>query len=171
MITNTQPAVDINGETDYVARASRNLNGLLKTIAYVVGGIMGLGAMFGAANTMYTAISNRKREIAILRAIRFGTFAIVISVLVEALVLASIGAAIGVTIARPSFNNNLHAMGGTVVRLAAKPALMTGLNYAGVLAVIACLIPYKRGNRLQMRLDKADWQTKLIVAVQISLFR
>lgn len=103
---------------------------------------MGLAAMFGAANTMYTAISDRKREIAILRAIGFGTFAIVISVLVEALVLASIGAAIGVTIARLAFNNNLHAMGGTVIRLAVTPALMTGgLIYARILAMIACLIP------------------------------
>ena len=60
---------------------------------------MGLGAIFAALNTMYSAVSARTREIATLRAIGFGAGGVVVSVLVEALLLALIGAVIGAAIA------------------------------------------------------------------------
>ena len=52
---------------------------------------MGLGAVFGALNTMYSAVSERSREIAVLRAIGFGGGAIVLSFFVEALIIAFVG--------------------------------------------------------------------------------
>ena len=68
-------------------------------LAGVVTGIMGLGAIFAALNTMYAAVATRAREIATLRAIGFGGLPVVTSVMIESLVLALIGGAIGAVIA------------------------------------------------------------------------
>jgi putative ABC transport system permease protein len=56
---------------------------------------MGVGAVFGALNTMYSAVSERSREIATMRAIGFGAFSIVMSFLFEALLIAFIGGLLG----------------------------------------------------------------------------
>jgi ABC-type antimicrobial peptide transport system permease subunit len=86
----------------------------------VVGGIMGLGATFGALNTMYSMVSARMVEIATLRAIGFGGAAVVVSMLAESLLLAFLGAAI----AWIAFNGNFHSGGGMVFRLAVTPGLV-----------------------------------------------
>jgi putative ABC transport system permease protein len=85
---------------------------------------MGLGAMFGALNTMYSAVSARWTEIATLRAIGFGGGAVMVSVLAESLALALAGALIGAGAAWLAFNGNLHALGGSVITLAVTPGLM-----------------------------------------------
>jgi putative ABC transport system permease protein len=66
--------------------------------------IMAVGAIFGALNTMYSAISSRSVEIATLRALGFGPLPVVVSVLVESLVLAVIGGLVGGSIAYIIFN-------------------------------------------------------------------
>ncbi len=71
LTTNPQLAVEVVRETEYLANQSRGLNDFLTVVAYVVGGIMALGATFGAMNTMYSAVSARAIEIATLRAIGF----------------------------------------------------------------------------------------------------
>ena len=65
---------------------------------------MGIGAVFGAILTMYTAVSTRSREIATLRALGFNTTSVVVSVLAESLALAAIGGAIGGVLAYFAFN-------------------------------------------------------------------
>jgi putative ABC transport system permease protein len=96
--------VDVTRERDYFSRQSKTVSGLLSIIVYVVGGIMGVGAIFGALNTMYSAVSTRATEIATLRAIGFGSSAIVVSVLVEALLLAAAGGILGAFAAWLFFN-------------------------------------------------------------------
>ncbi|MGZ7369333.1 FtsX-like permease family protein, partial [Streptococcus pyogenes] len=66
--------------------------------------LMALGAVFAALNTMYGAVSARVREIATLRALGFGTGAVIVSVLLESLVIAILGGAAGAAIAYVSFN-------------------------------------------------------------------
>ncbi len=56
------PALRIERENDYYLDQSKSFNAFLTTIAYVVGGIMGLGAVFGALNTMYSAVASRTRR-------------------------------------------------------------------------------------------------------------
>ena len=91
----------------------RTISSILKIVAYVVGGIMAVGAIFGALNTMYSAVSTRSREIATLRAIGFGPVPVVVSVFVEALLLALIGGAIGALIAWLMFNgHSVDTLGG-----------------------------------------------------------
>jgi putative ABC transport system permease protein len=141
-------AVDVTRETQFLAAQSKYLNTFLTMIAYVVGGIMGLGATFGALNTMYTAVSAREMEIATLRAIGFSGAAVVASVLVESLVLAVSGAAIGAVAAWIAFNGNLHAVGGLVFRLAVTPSLIgLGLGFAFTLGFIGGFFPAIRAAR------------------------
>ena len=106
------PALQIERENDYYAEQAKSFDQMLKTIAYVVGGIMGLGATFGALNTMYSAIASRGREIATLRAIGFSGSAVVISVMSEAVLFCVAGAGLGVLFAWALFNGYQHAMGG-----------------------------------------------------------
>ena len=72
LTSNPQLSVEVERETDYLAKVSATLTKVMTLIANVVGGIMAVGAMFGALNTMYSAVSARTREIATLRAIGFG---------------------------------------------------------------------------------------------------
>jgi putative ABC transport system permease protein len=142
-------AVDVTRETQFLAAQSKYLNTFLTMIAYVVGGIMGLGATFGALNTMYTAVSARAMEIATLRAIGFSGAAVVASVLVESLVLAVSGAAIGAVAAWIAFNGNFHTVGGLVFRLAVTPSLMgLGLGFAFTLGFVGGLFPAIRAASL-----------------------
>ena len=65
---------------------------------------MGLGAIFGAINTMYSAVANRTREIATLRALGFGSSPVVLSVLVEAVLLSLVGGVVGGFLAWAGFD-------------------------------------------------------------------
>ena len=98
--------VDVKREQEYFEELSRPVGRLLKIIAYVIGGFMALGAVFGALNTMYSAISARAVEIATLRAIGFGATPVVASVFAEALLLALTGSAVGALVAWLFFNGN-----------------------------------------------------------------
>jgi putative ABC transport system permease protein len=148
LTTNPQLTVDVVRETEYLANQSKGLNDFLTVVAYVVGGIMALGATFGAMNTMYSAVSARAIEIATLRAIGFGAGAVVASVITEALLLALAGAAIGAAIAWIAFNGNQHMFGSLVFTLAVTPALIgLGAAFACLLGFIGGLLPALRAAR------------------------
>jgi len=87
--------VEVDRELDYYARQSQVLTTLITVLGGLVAVIMGIGAVIGALNTMYSAVSERSREIATMRAIGFGAFSIVMSFLFEALLIAFIGGLIG----------------------------------------------------------------------------
>jgi putative ABC transport system permease protein len=140
--------VEVTREPAYWERIGAQVNLIFKTIAYVVGGIMGLGAMFGAVNTMYAAVSSRRVEIATLRAIGFGGTAVVFSVLAEALSLALIGAVIGAVFAWGYFSGNLQSFSGVAIVLAVTPAMAVGgVVFAFVLASLGAIFPALRAAR------------------------
>jgi putative ABC transport system permease protein len=143
------PVLDIQREPEFLAEQAKWFTDLMQALAYVVGGIMGLGATFGALNTMYSAISARAREIATLRAIGFGGGAVLASVIIEALVFSVAGAAIGIAIAWALFNGNLHDMAGTAIRLAvtAKVALAAA-GFACLLGIVGGLFPALKAARM-----------------------
>jgi putative ABC transport system permease protein len=143
------PALEINRESDYYADQSKSFDHFLTTIAFVVGGIMGLGATFGALNTMYSAVSTRSREIATLRAIGFGGGAVVMSVMTEALLFCLMGALLGILFAWAVFNGYQHAMGGLVIRLAVTAKLaLVGMTFALLLGAVGGVFPAIRAARL-----------------------
>jgi putative ABC transport system permease protein len=147
--SNPKLSIDILHETDYLASQSKQLNGFLTVVAYLVGGIMGLGALFGALSTLYAAVSTRSVEIATLRVFGFGAAAILTSVLAEALVLSLLGAAIGACAAWLAFNGDLHAAGSLVFKLTVTPALMgEGIGLACALGLLGGLFPALRAARV-----------------------
>jgi putative ABC transport system permease protein len=154
LTTNPQLSVDVMREHDYYAHQSQRMSNVLSFIAYVVGGIMAVGALFGALNTMYSAVSVRSREIATLRAIGFGASAVVLSVLIEAMLLSVIGALLGAGLAWIFFNGNVVSTLGSnftqvVFRLAVSPSLVVlGIVWACVIGLIGGLFPAIRAARL-----------------------
>jgi putative ABC transport system permease protein len=87
--------VSVQREREYYEKQSQVVTTLITVLGSLVAAIMALGAVFGALNTMYSAVSERAREIAVLRAIGFGGGAIVLSFFVEALVVAFFGGLLG----------------------------------------------------------------------------
>jgi len=86
---------DVSREIDYYAKQSTRMTQLITVLGGLVAFVMAIGAVFGALNTMYSAVAERGREIATMRALGFGGGAIVFSFLVEALLISFIGGAIG----------------------------------------------------------------------------
>jgi putative ABC transport system permease protein len=82
-------------EQAYYDKQSQVVTTMITVLGTLVAAVMALGAVFGALNTMYSAISERAREIAVLRAIGFGGFAVVLSFFLESLIIAFVGGLIG----------------------------------------------------------------------------
>ena len=87
--------VDVTREIDYYAKQSTRMTQLINTLGGFVALIMAIGAVFGALNTMYSAVAERGREIATMRALGFGGPSVVFSFLVEALLISFTGGVIG----------------------------------------------------------------------------
>jgi putative ABC transport system permease protein len=94
-VKNPRTTVQAQREQEYYASKSQIVTTLITVLGSLIAAVMGLGAVFGALNTMYSAVSERSREIAVLRAIGFGGGAIVLSFFVEALLIALVGGALG----------------------------------------------------------------------------
>ncbi len=140
--------VNVRWLRDIAAEQAEQLNSLLRFVGLTLGIIMGAGAVFGALNTMYSAVSTRQREIATLRAIGFGPAPVVISVLVESLALALIGAFVGAAIAWLAFNGNVHTVGGALFELRVNRALITlGIGMATMVGFLGGLLPAVRAAR------------------------
>lgn len=87
--------VDVSREVDYYAKQSTTMTQLITVLGSLIAAIMAIGAIFGALNTMYSAVAERGREIATLRAVGFGAGAVVFSFVVEALLISFVGGAVG----------------------------------------------------------------------------
>lgn len=154
LTSNPALAVDVTSEREYFAQRSKSISRVISVVAYVVGGIMAIGAIFGALNTMYSAVSARLREIATLRAIGFGATAMVVSVLAEALLLAVIGGAIGAALAWLFFNGHSVSTGGAgtgqlIFELSVSPQLViVGILWACAIGLLGGLFPAVRAARL-----------------------
>jgi putative ABC transport system permease protein len=82
-------------ETDYYERQSENTGKLIGVLGTLTAVFASLGAMIGAAITMYAAVANRRREIGTLRALGFSRAAILVSFLIESIILSLAGGAVG----------------------------------------------------------------------------
>jgi putative ABC transport system permease protein len=147
--SNPQLQVQVKHLTQYYRDQLQQLTALLSFVGYFVGGVMAVGVVFGALNTMYSAVDARKREIATLRALGFGATAVVVSVILESLALAIPGALLGAGVAWVLFNNHDVHMGGVSFPLAVTPDLMVlGLIWALAIGLIGGLAPAVRAARL-----------------------
>jgi putative ABC transport system permease protein len=143
LTTNPTLSVTVERETEFYRRESQEANQIFGIVGLAVGVFMGLGAIFAALNTMYSAVSVRTREIATLRAIGFGAGGVVVSVLVEALALALLGALAGAAIAWLMFNGNTVTLGGSVSSIVFEMRVTPGLVGVGIL--LACAVGFIGG--------------------------
>ena len=135
--------------SQYYRDQLKPLTALLAFVGYFVGGVMAVGVVFGALNTMYSAVDARKREIATLRAIGFGGTAVVVSVMLESLVLAVPGALLGAAVAWLLFNNHNIAMAGISFSMDVTPGLVVvGLVWSLMIGLIGGFAPAIRAARL-----------------------
>ena len=128
---------------------------LITTLGTLVCVLMAVGAIFGALNTMYSAVAARSREIATLRALGFGGGAVVVSVMIESLVLALVAGAFGGILAYIIFNGfqaatiNWSTFSMLAFEFMVTPQLIIqGIVWATVIGCIAGLFPAIRAARL-----------------------
>ncbi len=125
--------VDVSREIDYYAKQSTRMTQLITILGGLVAAVMAIGAVFGALNTMYSAVAERGREIATMRALGFGGAAVVVSFLIEALLIAFIGGAIGAVCVLPLNGLTTGAMNWqTFSHLAFAFKITPGLLVAGI---------------------------------------
>jgi putative ABC transport system permease protein len=155
LITNPQVNVQVRRETEYYAQQSRALNSLIRGVGFGIAALMGIGAVFGAILTMYTAVSTRSREIATLRALGFNTTSVLVSVISESLALAAIGGVIGGLLAYVAFNGyqtstmNFSTFSQVAFAFQVTPQLLgMGLTYALMMGLVGGLFPAVRAARL-----------------------
>ena len=147
------PAFKVTVErlSDYYARATKGFSGFFHAVAYVVGGLMAIGAVFGTVNTLYSAVSARSREIATLRALGFGTVAVAASVILEALFLSLTGAIIGAAAAWMLFDGHQKVLGSDVFSLSVNfPLAGIGIIWAIAIALIGAALPSIRAARMEI---------------------
>jgi putative ABC transport system permease protein len=155
LTSNPQVNVQVRRETDYYAQQSQALSNLIQTVGFGIAALMGIGAVFGAILTMYTAVSTRSREIATLRALGFNSTSVVISVIAEALALGAIGGIIGGAVAYLAFNGyetstmNFQTFSQVAFAFRVTPQLlMMGLLYSLLMGLVGGLFPAIRAARL-----------------------
>jgi putative ABC transport system permease protein len=151
----TNPTLSVNPmrEADYYSLRSANLSGPTYMVSFLIGGIMAVGALFGALNTMYTSVANRRVEIATLRALGFGGTCVVASILTEAMILAAVGGLVGAGIAWLLLSGNTFDLGNKegslVAQLRVTPALLgVGLVWACSVGFLGGLFPAIRAARM-----------------------
>ncbi len=155
LTSNPQVNVQVRRETEYYAQQSTALSTLIRGVGFGIAALMGIGAVFGAILTMYTAVSTRSREIATLRALGFNATSVVVSVLAESLALGAIGGVIGGVLAYVGFNGyqtstmNFQTFSQVAFAFRVTPQLLvTGLIYALMMGLVGGLFPAVRAARL-----------------------
>jgi len=155
LLANPRVNVQVRHETEYYAAQSRALSGLIQGVGYGIAALMGIGAVFGAILTMYTAVSTRSREIATLRALGFNTTSVIVSVLTESLALAAVGGVLGGLAAYVAFNGyqtstmNFQTFSQVAFAFRVTPELLAmGFTYALIMGMVGGLFPAIRAARL-----------------------
>jgi putative ABC transport system permease protein len=145
--------VDVDREVNYYSKQSQTMTTIITTLGGIVAVIMGIGAVFGALNTMYSAVSERSREIATLRALGFGAGSVVFSFTLEALLISFVGGVVGCLAVLPLNGLTTGAMNWqTFSHLAfafriTPPLLVQGIIFALVMGLIGGLPPAIRAAR------------------------
>jgi putative ABC transport system permease protein len=151
LTTNPTLAVTAERQSDYYLRTAERFSAFFTELAYIVGIIMALGALFGSVKIMHAAVSGRSREIATLRAIGYGPLSAAIAVLVEMTALSLTGACLGASLAWLLFDGKVMTGIQNTFDLSVSPRLVTyGIGWALALAIVSGLAPAIRATRLSV---------------------
>ncbi len=146
--------VQADRETAYYEKQSRSVSTLIRVLGFLVAMVMAIGAVFGALNTMYSAVSARSREIATLRALGFGGAAIIVSFVVESLIIALAGGVLGSVLVLPingytTGTMNWQTFSHLAFAFKITPDLMlTGIVFALLMGLLGGFFPALRAARL-----------------------
>lgn len=154
LTANPQLSVKVLRQSDHYAEQSQILTRLITSLGFLIGFLMAIGAVFGALNTMYSAVAARTRETATLRALGFGRGAIVLALMFESLLLALLGGTVGGGLAWLGFNNfhaatmNWQSFSQVAFAFAVTPQLLVqGVVWATLIGLIGGLLPAIRAAR------------------------
>ncbi|MDP9337273.1 MAG: ABC transporter permease [Acidobacteriota bacterium] len=142
--------VQVSREVDYYSKQSRTMTTLITVLGGLVAAVMAIGAVFGALNTMYSAVSERSREIATMRALGFGSVSVVFSFLIEALLISFVGGLIGCLVVLPlngltTGSMNWQTFSHLAFAFRVTPALLLiGIGFALFMGVIGGVPPAVR---------------------------
>lgn len=146
--------VDVTREIDYYSKQSRTMTTMITVLGTFVAAIMAIGAVFGALNTMYSAVADRGKEIATMRALGFGGAAVVFSFLLEALLISFVGGLVG-CLAVLRLNGlttstiNFQTFSNLAFAFKITPGLLAGgIIFALVMGVLGGFFPAVRAARL-----------------------
>jgi putative ABC transport system permease protein len=145
--------LQVEREVDYYEKQSRQLTTLILVLGTIVAVVMGVGAVFGALNTMYSAVAERSREIATLRALGFGSGSVVMAFVAEALCIALVGGLLGCLAVLPLNGLTTGTMNWqTFSHLAfafriTPPLLAYGLGFALLMGLVGGVPPAVRAAR------------------------
>jgi len=148
--------VDVKTTHAYYTEQSANLTRLITGLGNAIGLIMGIGAVFGALNSMYAAVATRTREIATLRAVGFRALPVVVSVMLETMLLALLGGALGAGIAWLLFDHYTASTLGAnftqiVFAFRVTPELLwRGMKWALAIGMLGGLFPALRAARMSV---------------------
>ena len=148
-------SVTVIREREYYQEQSRVIQTIIRTVGFGLAALMAVGAVFGAVNTMYTAVATRTREIATLRALGFASIPVVVSVLVEAVLVSLVGGIAGGLLAWLAFDGyqtatmNWQSFSQVAFAFAVTPSLLArGLVYATLMGLVGGLLPAWRAARM-----------------------
>lgn len=142
--------LEVEREVDYYARQSSAMTRLITILGGLVAGVMAIGAVFGALNTMYSAVAERGREIATMRALGFSSWNVILSFLFEALLISFIAGIIGCVVVLPLNGMTTQTMNFSTfsnIAFAFKITfnlLVMGVIFALAMGVLGGLLPAVR---------------------------
>jgi putative ABC transport system permease protein len=141
--------LEVRTEREDTENNFKQLNALLKFVAYFVGSIMAIAATLGAVNSLYAIVDSRRRELATLRAIGFRALPIVAAVICESMLLALPGALLGAALAWLFFNGMAASPFGFSFELSVTWQLvLIGIVWALVMGLIGGMLPALRAARV-----------------------
>jgi len=146
--------VDVTGEQAYYAKQSEMVTTLIRALGFLVALVMAVGAVFGSLNTMYSAVAARAREIATMRALGFGSGSVVASFVLESVLIALVGGALGCLAVLPlngftAGTMNWQTFSHLAFAFKVTPSLMVwGLVFAVLMGVVGGLFPALRAARM-----------------------
>jgi putative ABC transport system permease protein len=151
LVHNPALAVTAESQHEYYDRIADGQASYFSSMAYLAGAILSLGAVLGSVNILYGIVSARAREMATLRAIGYGALPVACSVIFEALLLALLGALLGILIAWWLFSGRELMVDENVYTLLVSGRLAaSGVALALLLALLGSLPPALRAARLQI---------------------
>lgn len=145
-------------EREYFASLAETNKQFLVAVVFVAV-VMAVGGVFGVMNTMFAAISQRTKDIGVLRLLGFARWQILASFLLESLVIGLVGGALGCALgslcdgwtANSIVSSGQGGAGKFVVLVMSVDAntLILGILLSAIMAVLGGILPAISGIRLR----------------------